>query len=73
VRDENHVSNFVSSAIFYFQKMQQNFLISANSFVQRAGGAPAGGGSGPVEGGRRQMPEMPSMSVAMLTIKKRFL
>jgi hypothetical protein len=27
VRDENRVSNLVSTAIFYFQKMQQNFLI----------------------------------------------
>ena len=35
VRDEKRVSNLVSTAIFYFQKMQQNFLISANSFVQR--------------------------------------
>ena len=32
---------------------QQNLLFSANSFVQRAGGVPAGGGSGAIEGGRR--------------------
>ena len=37
VRDENRVSNLVSTAIFYSQKMQQNFAISASAFVQRAG------------------------------------
>jgi aspartate/methionine/tyrosine aminotransferase len=37
VKDENRVYNLGWNAIFYPQKMQQNFLISANSFVQRAG------------------------------------